>query len=182
MPIRTTPPSTPGLGAEIEQRHAVAEPLGLDGNLDDFGAGRSHRLHEPGEIGRHAREVVVRQHDAPAARMRHEIVEARARFDVDVLRAERQRVGEDAPSLFFRALEVAAFPLRTARDDDGTAPAGQRAGDVRVADRVEAELDQIGVGDLVAAAAQLGHGRRCHGYTEQWLRHQADTKKSLFTG
>ena len=98
--------------------------------------------------------------------MRHEIIEARARFDVDVLCAKRQRVGEDALSLFFRPLEVTAFPLRTARDDDGTAAAGQRAGDVGVAHRVETELDQIGVGDFVAAAAQLGHGRRCHGHTE----------------
>ena len=131
MPISDKAGLAPRLGAEIEQRHAVAEPVGLDGDLDDFGAGRSHRLHEPGKIGRHALEIVVRQHHAAAARVRHEIVEARARFDVDVLRAERQRVGENAPSIFFRALEVTAFPLRAARDDDRTAAAGQRAGDVR---------------------------------------------------
>ena len=109
---------------------------------------------------------MVRKHHPTAARTGYEIVEARPRFDVYVFRAKRQRTSEDALSLFLGPLEVTAFPFRTARDDDRTAPAGQRAGGIWIAYRVESKLDQIGIGDRIAAMAELCHVRRGHGYTE----------------
>ena len=59
---------------------------------------------------------------------------------------------------------------------DRPAAPGERAGDVRIADRVEPQLDQIGVGDRVALLAQLGRRGGGDGDAKQWFRH----KKSLF--
>ncbi len=89
--------------------------------------------------------VVHREHDPAAPGLRNHVVEARTPFDVDILGAERQRLAEDATALLLRAFELAAFPHGPARHDHRPPPALQRAGNVRVADRVETQLDQVGV-------------------------------------
>ena len=99
-----------------------------------------------------------------------QIVEAGAPFDVHVLGAERR-----APRRADRARSSSepanSPPSHAGRQvtTTGQAAAGQRAGDVRVADRVEPQLDQVGAGDRVAPAAQLGHRRRGHGHAQAGL-------------
>ena len=58
----------------------------------------------------------------------------------------------------------------------GRFAAGQRGCDVRIADRVEPQLDQIGIGDRVAFRAQLGRRGGLDGDAQERLGH----KKSLF--
>src|SRR6267142_4217480 len=71
---------------------------------------------------------------------------------------------------------MAAFPRRTARDDHGAATSGEGAGDVRIGDRVETQLDQVGVCHLVALLTELGRRRRGHGYTKARFCHRPKTK------
>jgi hypothetical protein len=52
---------------------------------------------------------------------------------------------------------------------------GQRAGRARIADRVEAQLDQIGVRDGVALLTQLGRRSASDGHTEQRFRHSSQS-------
>ena len=94
MPMRTVP-SPADLRAEIEQRQAVAEARRLDGQLDDLGAGGAHRLRPRRQIGRHAVEVVHRQHHAPARGFGDEVGEVGLPLDVDVFGAARERLAED---------------------------------------------------------------------------------------
>ena len=104
----------------------------------------------------------------------------RAPLEVDVLGAERERL---ARGCRWRSssdpCEVPAFPRRPAGDDHRPPAAGERAGDVRIADRVEPQLDQVGVGDRVAPAAQFGRRRRGDGHAEQRCRHAPTKKKPL---
>ena len=113
-----------------------------------------------------------RQHDAPAGGFGEEIGEIRFPLDVHVVGAARQRLPEDPSALVLRSRELPAFPRRTARHDDRQTPAGQRAGHVRIADRIETQLDQVGTDDLVALAAELGHRWRGHGDAEQCVSHK----------
>ena len=101
-------------------------------------------------------------------------VETRAPLDVDVFGAERQGFSKQPAALLFRPTEVAAFPRGPTRDDHRPASVRQCAGNIWIGNRVEAQLDQVGVGRLVAPLAEFRQRRRRHGQTEQ--RH----KKSLF--
>ncbi len=58
----------------------------------------------------------------------------------------------------------------------GRLTTGERTRDVRIADRVEPQLDQIGVGDRVAFRAQLGR----RGGVTVTHRSGCGHKKSLF--
>src|SRR5438876_10126252 len=117
-----------------------------------------------------------REHDrAPAAA--HELIEPGAPFDVDVLSAGRQRVGENATALFFRSGESAPLPSRVAGDDRRANTALERTGDVWISHRIEPHLDEIRVDDSVALPAELRHRGRRHGYAQLRCRHK--TKKPL---
>ena len=158
-------------GAEFQERQAIAQRRRRRGDLDHLRAGRAHRVHARGKVDRHAVVVVRREHDAPAGGLCDQIVEMRAPLEVDPLRAFAQRGGKDALALLFRSGEPAAFPGRTAGHDDGPRPAGKRGRGVRVAHRVEPQLDQIGVGDRVPFPAQLGRRLGRHRCTQLRSRH-----------
>ena len=138
------------LRAEIQQRHRVAQRAQGRRDLDHLGAGLPHRVHARRQVDRDAVKVVRRQDDAPSLSLRDQIVEPRTPFQVDVIGAERQRVGEDPPAFVFRSGERTAFPVRPAGHDHRTPPPRQRAGGRRIANRVEPQLDQVGVDDRVA--------------------------------
>jgi hypothetical protein len=165
-----------GSGSKLEQGKAITEAGEPCGNLDDLGAGRVHGRHPRVEVDRYAVIVVRRQHDTPAAGPRDDVVEPRAPLEVDVLGALRQGIGEDPLPLLLRAAEFAAFPRRAAGDDRRPRPPRERAGDVRIADRIEPELDEICVLHGVAALAKFGRRGACDGYAKQGFGH----KKSLF--
>ena len=158
-------PALPALrdSPEVKERQAVAKARRLDGQLDDFRAGRAHGRGTRGQIGRHAVEVVIRKDDATAGRGRDEIVEVRAPLDVHVLGAKCKRLAQDRAPVLFGAAKVSTLPLRPAGDDRRQSPALECAGDVRVADRVDAQFDHVGADNLVASAAKFGGGRRGHG-------------------
>jgi hypothetical protein len=62
---------------------------------------------------------------------------------------------------------VPAFPTRAAGDDHGTGTSGQRAGDIRVGDRVEAQLHQVGVASrLFAPLAKIRERRGADGHAQ----------------
>jgi hypothetical protein len=163
-----------GARGKIAQRQTVAEARRLHGELDDFRPCRAHCIGTLPKIGGDSAEIVRRQHDPAPARRRQEIGEVGLPLDVDVFRAACKGVGQDRLPLFFGSLESAAFPRGTARDDDGRLPARERACSVRIADRVEAQLDQVGADDVVALASQFGRRVGRHRHTE--FGH----KKSLF--
>ena len=79
----------PAPEAEIEERDAVAQARHRRGDLNHLGASRLHGMDASGEIRRHAIKRMGRQHDPPSPGPGDHIVEARAPFDVDPLRAER---------------------------------------------------------------------------------------------
>ncbi len=149
----------------------------LHGDLDDVRAGRAHRRARAVEVGRHAVEVVRRQDDALRA------VRQRGRRSRPATRRRRTRrrassaCSQQPAPLVFGALELPAFPRRPAGDDDRPAAARERASHVRIADRVEAQLDQVGVGDGVAPPAQFGRRRRGHGDAEKRSSHVTGPKK-----
>ena len=120
------------------------------------------------QIGRHAVEVVGRQHDPAAAGLRVTRSSKPARHSTSTYSAPRASASREEPTaLFFRAVERAAFPGRPAGDDHRQPPAGERAGDVRVADRVEPQLDEVGVAHGVALAAQFRR-RGAVTVTQRW--------------
>ena len=97
-------------------------------DLDHLRAGPPHRAHARLEVDWQPVEIMGREHDALAAGRRDQVVESGARFDVHVLRAGGQRLGEQPFARFLGSGERAAFPCRTAGDDDRQPAAGQRAG------------------------------------------------------
>ena len=168
--------------AQIEQGQAIAEAVCRRGDLDDLRPRGPHRARGLAEVARHRAVVVHRQHDPTPADPRDQIVEMRVPFDVHVLGAEGQRLAKQPPALFLRSPELTAFPRRTAGDDDRPAAARERAGDARILDRIETQLDQIGVSHQVPLAAEVRRRRGRHGYAETRPRHVSitDQKKSLF--
>jgi len=125
------------------------------------------------EVDGHTVKVVGGEDDAAAAGLRDQIVEAGAPLEIDVLRAKRQRVGEDTLALVFRPGERPALPRRPARDDHRQPAARERRGRGRVANRVEPHLDQIGVGDGVALLAQFAGRFARHGDAQHRLGHDS---------
>ena len=116
MPITHEPAVAAGLCAKIEQRHAVAQALQAWPRLDDLGARSSaSRARAPCRSAGTPSKSWDRQHDARVRRPGDQIVEPRAPFDVDVLGAERERVGEDPLALLFGSAEAAALPRRRGR-------------------------------------------------------------------
>jgi hypothetical protein len=162
--------------AECQERQHVGEPLGLDRDLDDLGRARGQTTHAIREVVWRGLEVVHREHDSPAAPVRDKVVEARARLDVHVLRAQSQRVLQQPAPLLFGAVEPAALPDGPAREDDGHAPALEGAGHVGPRDAIEPELDEVGSLHRVAGGAQALHGGGGHGDAQTGSRH----KKSPF--
>jgi len=118
---------------------------------------------------------VRREHDAPAARPGDQVVEVRPPLEIDVFGAQRQRLGQELLALLFRALKPPALPRGAAGDDDRACPSGECAGDARIADRVEPELDQVRVCDGVTPLAQLGRRRGRRGDTELRLGHNSQS-------
>jgi hypothetical protein len=110
---------------------------------------------------------VERQHDPAAARASEELVEPRPPLDIDVLGSERERVVQYPAPLLLRAGELPAFPFRAAGHNHRAAAVGNGAGDVRIAHRVEAELDEVGLGDGVAPPAQFSRRGGGHGDAEK---------------
>ena len=83
---------------------------------------------------------------------------------------------EDFASLALGPVEMASFPLRPTGHDDRLPPAGQRAGDIRIAHQIEPELNQISVNNRIAPLTQLCRRGRGDGDDKKWSGH----KKSLF--
>jgi hypothetical protein len=54
------------------------------------------------------------------------------------------------------------FPGRPAGDDDRETPAGERVSDIEIGHAVKPQLEEVGIGHLIATAAQQGHRRRGH--------------------
>ena len=77
-------------------------------------------------------------------------------FDVDEVRAERQRFRQDAVAILLGAGKAAAFPFRAAGHYDRLAPPLERGGDVQVSHTVETEFDHVGHRS-VARGSQVGH-------------------------
>jgi hypothetical protein len=71
--------------------------------------------------------------------------------------ARCERLFENPSPVLFGPLEEPVLPGRPAGDDDGTAPAVERAGHVRTVHRVEAHLDDVGAGRGVAIATDFAH-------------------------
>ena len=133
-------------------------------------------------IGGAADEVVMRADDAPAAGPRHQ-GRGRAVFDVDPLRAEVPGPFEDRDPGLLGAVEPSALVRRPAGGDDRQAASRERPVHVHVGDAVEAQLDQVGAGDGVAALEQLGHRGRRHGRAQQGSGHRGfcrQNEKRLF--
>ena len=184
MPISTRPLVPAAVGAERRaaarsRSGASASPAILTTSAPVARIARTRAV----QIGRHAVEIVRRQHDAPAAGLRDQVVEvARA------IRGRRTRRPASSASRRIRwrsSSEPANAPPSQAGRQvtiTGRAPAGQRAGDVRIADRVEPQLDEIGVArrasrrrrsSAVVGAVTVTQSSWCR-------RHVNTTKKSLF--
>ena len=101
-------------------------------------------------------------------------------LDVDVFGALLQRALENPPPLGFGVLERAAFPLRPARHDDRRRPPGERGGHIRVGDRIEPQLDQIGAGER--AASRRRRSSAIVGADATMTRSGLDIKKASSTG
>ena len=122
-----------------------------------------------GEIGRHRRRSRATTGRSGARRS--------ARADRRSRRATRRRRTRRRGRAPRRAAAGAPLPIPRSCPPShagrqvtmtGRAPAGERAGDVGIADRVEPQLDEVGVGrPRRARCAQLRHRRRGHGDTEQ---------------
>jgi hypothetical protein len=154
-----------------------------DGELDDFGAAGEHGLGLVVEVVRRALEIVMREHDAPPAGVRHQVRTTAVPFEVDVLGAKGDRLGQDPAALVFAALEHPPVGLRPAGDDHGLAPARERRRRARIADGVEPELHQVGIAHLVAPRTQLGHGVGRHGRAElRGLHLKSPNKKAPLPG
>ena len=175
--------------SDFEERQQVAQRLRPGRDLHDAASGRAHVAHDAREIGRHAFEVVERQHDARLIFGPQPPIDALGLpLDVDVFRPGVERLAQDPLTLFLRALEMSAFPRRPARHQHRPPPALQRAGDVGPIDRVEPQLDQVGarsarrpgVFDRRPPRAQLRHRRDGDHVAEQRLgfRHGHDDDSS----
>ena len=131
---RPSPISTigapPVCAPRSQQRQAVAEPVRRDGDLDDLGAGRAHRLRARRQgrpARRRSREATARCGARRSARCRS--AKLRAPLDVDVLGAERQRLGAGCAAAPLRAREAARLPTSGRHVTmTGLRRPGQRAG------------------------------------------------------
>ena len=169
---------------QIHQRAGIGEPLGGDGNLDHFGAGRPHRLGALGEIRGHALERVHRKHDAASPR-------AGAPSRGRTPRAPRRRCTP-------RRAACASVSSRSRSSSDPWNPppsqdarhvttTGRRrpstaADRIRDVDRVEAHLHQVGVGRGVTCAAQLLHRPSGHRHAHLGLAHGHQKEKASSAG
>src|SRR2546429_565423 len=81
---------------------------------------------------------------------------------VNMRGTQRERLGEQPAPLVLRSAELTPFPDGPARHDDRSAASCERASHVRIADRIEPQLDQVRIGDRVAVLAQLRRGRSGH--------------------
>ena len=140
-------------GPDVEQRKPVAQTRGRHGQLDHLRAGATHRSEAIPQVGRQAFKVVHRQHDVPAPTLLHQIIEAAAPLDVDVLGTQIQRLGQQRAPLFLRSPEPPALPDRTTRHDHGAAAVDEGPGHVRVLHRVQSQLHQVGFDRSVTARA-----------------------------
>ena len=117
---------------------------GLD--LLDVGAGAEELLGERLEVVGGLVEVVVRDDDvrvsAPGEE-RPEDVGAVAHLDVDELRPEVDRLGEDGQLLLRRAAEAPTFLLAAVGDDHLRPGPGEELHEVEVMDPVDADLDEV---------------------------------------
>ena len=171
----------PECAAQLEQRDAVAQPARLGRDLHDRGTAGAHGARPLGEVVRHAVEVVRRENDAPGMR-RHDIREIGPPFHVDEVGPELERLLEQPSAFMLRAPETAAFPGGTTGNDDRQPAPGERTGHVRVADAIEPQLNDVGVGHEVPMTAQFGHRACCHGDAEKWFRSHGSKKKASSTG
>jgi hypothetical protein len=115
------------------------------------------------QINGHTVEIVDGQHNA-AWIARHQSIEARTPFHVDVLGTGVECLTKQPAPFVFRSGKRATLPLRTAGDDRGTTAALERTRDIGIAHGVETQLHEIGIVDPIAARSQLGgRGRRHRG-------------------
>ena len=114
----------------------------------------------------------------PAARAHQRL--GGAVFDVDELGAEIPGAFEDGDPGLLGAVEPPALPGRAAGGDDRQPPAPASAPAASASTHaVEAQLDQVGAVDGVAALEELGHRRGRHGRAEQgsWHRVRRNEKR-----
>ena len=126
-------------GAELEQRHAVAQARQRRGDLDDLRAGRRIARTRAGEIDRARRRNRATTARSGGRRAARSDRRSRARHSMSTYSAPSasasasiRRRSSSEPA------NCAAFPRRPAGDDHRPAPSGERAGDVGIADACRA--------------------------------------------
>ncbi len=90
--------------AQFEERQTVGQPRGFDCDLHDTRSGGVHGAGSRREIGRHAVEIVRRQHDPIGVLRNQPSVESGTELDVHEFGAQgQQRLREDGLALSFQS-------------------------------------------------------------------------------
>ena len=90
------------------------------------------------------------------------------KLNVDVLGAHGPGFVQQPQPRLLASAEVPAFPARAAGDDHRACPSGQRAGDIRVGDHVEAQLHQVGVASRLSRRSRRSASVGAPMVTHNW--------------
>ena len=156
----------PAVAHGASERDAICQPRRGHRHLHETRGLGTHRTNAVSQVLRHALKIVMGQ-DQTRGVLGQERPAIRSPFDVDVLRATRTGVGQKAEAHFLRSVEPAPLPDGPTRHHDGPATTCERAGQVEVANAVEAQLHQVSPVGRVARRDQLGHRIGRHGFAHK---------------